>query len=267
MSSACFAGAMTDDAGASTPYEWAGGLPAFTRMTRLFYGTYVPADPLLAPLFADMADDHPERVAAWLAEVFGGPQRYSETYGGYPWMVSQHRGRRLTEEQRARWAALLYRSAQEAGLPNDPEFQSLFHAYIEWGSRLAVENSQVDADPPANLPMPHWDWTTAAGPPRRSVREEGRPAPAPAEENDAMSDPLPGPDTPVSFDAHVKGLFREQDRKSMQFAFDLWEYDDVRDHADEIAERLEDGSMPCDDPWPPERVAVFARWVEAGMPE
>ncbi|HEX6509838.1 MAG TPA: CDGSH iron-sulfur domain-containing protein [Chloroflexota bacterium] len=59
----------------STPtiFEWAGGLPALTRMTRLFYEKHVPQDPLLAPLFAGMSADHPERVARWLAEVFGGP--------------------------------------------------------------------------------------------------------------------------------------------------------------------------------------------------
>jgi len=42
-------------------------------MTRLFYEKYVPADPLLAPLFADMSADHPQRVAKWLGEVFCGP--------------------------------------------------------------------------------------------------------------------------------------------------------------------------------------------------
>src|SRR4029453_9724911 len=44
-----------------TLFEWAGGLPALTRMTRIFYGKYVPEDPLLSALFADMAPDHPER--------------------------------------------------------------------------------------------------------------------------------------------------------------------------------------------------------------
>jgi truncated hemoglobin YjbI len=43
-------------------------------MTRLFYEQYVPADPLLAPVFADMSPDHPQRVAKWLGEVFGGPR-------------------------------------------------------------------------------------------------------------------------------------------------------------------------------------------------
>ena len=32
--------------------EWAGGLPALTRMTRLFFEKYVPADAALAPAHA-----------------------------------------------------------------------------------------------------------------------------------------------------------------------------------------------------------------------
>src|SRR6478752_5688146 len=59
-----------------TLYEWAGGFTALTRMTRIFYEKYVPEDALLAPLFANMRPDHPERVASWLGEVFGGPDVY-----------------------------------------------------------------------------------------------------------------------------------------------------------------------------------------------
>jgi len=43
---------VTDPDREPTIFEWLGGLPALTRMTRLFYGKYIPADPLLAPLFA-----------------------------------------------------------------------------------------------------------------------------------------------------------------------------------------------------------------------
>jgi CDGSH-type Zn-finger protein/truncated hemoglobin YjbI len=97
-----------------TMFEWCGGLPALTRMTRLFYERHVPEDPLLAPLFATMAPDHPERVARWLGEVFGGASLYSDSYGGYQRMLSQHLGKSLTEEMRARWVELLCRSAEEA---------------------------------------------------------------------------------------------------------------------------------------------------------
>ncbi len=41
--------------GEPTLFQWAGGLPALTRMTRLLYEKLVPADDLLAPVFAGMA--------------------------------------------------------------------------------------------------------------------------------------------------------------------------------------------------------------------
>ena len=244
-----------------TIFEWAGGLPALTRMTRLFYEKFVPEDPLLAPLFATMSADHPQRVAKWLAEVFCGPDAYSTEFGGYPRMISQHLGKRLTEEQRTRWVTLLLRSAWEAGLPNDAEFRSAFGAYIEWGSRLAVENSQAGAVPPERMPMPRWDWNTAAGPPGSRVSALAR-----SRDTDDQPVVLPAPGEAVSFAAHVKTMFRRRDRQSMRFAFDLWSYDDVAAHADSILARLQAGTMPCDGAWPSSQVEVFQRWVETNKP-
>jgi len=242
-----------------TLFDWAGGLPALTRMTRLFYSKYVPEDPLIGPLFASMSPDHPERVAAWLGEVFGGPKNYSDRYGGYTRMVSQHLGRGLTEEQRARWVALLCRSADEAGLPRDPEWRAAFVAYLEWGSRLALENSQPGAKPPMNMPVPRWWWVCDATPGSRVSAL----AP-PSDEPGAAA--LPESTERVTFEAHIRPLFRRTDRQSMLFAFDLWNHADVVRHAAEILSRLENGSMPCDGAWPRERVDIFRRWVESSMP-
>jgi truncated hemoglobin YjbI len=243
-----------------TLFEWCGGLPALTRMTRLFYQKYIPADPMLEPIFANMAADHPERVAKWLGEVFGGPAYYSAEYGGYPRMVSQHLGRCLTEESRARWVALMAQSASEAGLPNDAEFRSAFVSYLEWGSHLAVENSQATSHPPQQMPMPRWDWGTA-GPPGTRIS-----ALAPAEQRQP---PMvqPAADEPVEFEKHIKPLFRARDRQSMKFAFDLWSYVDVKTHAAAILDQVSNGSMPCDGSWPAERVSVLQRWIDSGMAE
>jgi truncated hemoglobin YjbI len=227
-------------------------------MTRLFYERYVPEDPLLAPLFANMSPDHPERVAKWLGEVFGGPPAYSEQYGGYSRMVHQHIGKGLTEEKRARWVTLILRSADETGMPRDPEFRSAFASYIEWGSRLALENSQAGAEPPEHMPMPHWSWGTA-GPPGSRVS-----AMSSADDGDEQPVILPAADETVSFAKHIKPLFRQRDRQSMKAAFDLWSYDDVSGRADDILERLANGSMPCDGAWPAEKVQVVQRWVESG---
>ncbi|WP_414937380.1 hypothetical protein [Amycolatopsis sp. cmx-11-51] len=67
-----------------------------------------------------MDPGHPEHVAVWLAEVFGGPETYSHDHGGHRHMVGRHLGRAITEEQRRRWVNLLLDAADEAGLPADP---------------------------------------------------------------------------------------------------------------------------------------------------
>jgi len=73
-------------------------------------------------------------------------------------------------------------------------------------------------------------------------------------------------DQPLTFEQDIKPLFREGDRQSMKWAFDLWSYDDVAQNSDAILERLRNGTMPCDGAWPDEQVAVFQRWADAGSP-
>jgi hypothetical protein len=70
----------------------------------------------------------------------------------------------------------------------------------------------------------------------------------------------------VSFEEHVKPLFRERDHDSMGFAFDLWSYDDVSRHADAILGAVKAGSMPCDGAWEPEQVELLERWIASGKP-
>jgi hypothetical protein len=70
----------------------------------------------------------------------------------------------------------------------------------------------------------------------------------------------------VSFGTDIRPLFRPEDAEAMSWAFDLDSYEDVTEHAEAIYDRLADGSMPCDDPWPDERVQVFRDWIDAGMP-
>src|SRR5690242_19424450 len=213
-----------------TLFEWAGGLPALTRMSRRLYEKHVPADETLAPLFADMAPGYPQREAAVIAAAFGGPA------------APQAPVRPDTSaEQRARCAALAVQAADEAGLPADPPFRSALVSYLEWSSRAT------------DAPAPAWDWGPA-GPPM--------PAQPSTEQDEPVT--LPGPDETVSFAAHVKPLFREHDRKSMTFAFDLWSQADVQAHATGILERLVNGTMPCDGAWPQDKIDVFRRWIESG---
>ncbi|TDV40395.1 group II truncated hemoglobin [Actinophytocola oryzae] len=140
-----------------TLYEWLGGAPALEKLFSRFYEK-VPDEPLLAPLFAHMDPHHAQHVAAWVGEVFGGPKAYSSARGGHAHMISRHAGRAITEEQRRRWVNLLVDTADEVGLPTDPEFRASFVGYLEWGSRLAVVFSAPGADTPGPEEMPTWDW-------------------------------------------------------------------------------------------------------------
>jgi hemoglobin len=140
-----------------TLYEWAGGAPALRKLFERFY-EHVRDDEVLAPVFAGMDANHPQHVAAWLGEVFGGPTDYSAARGGHAHMIKRHLGRELTEQQRRRWVNLLQDTADEVGLPNDPEFRASFVGYLEWGTRMAVMFSQPGMAAPEDSPMPTWDW-------------------------------------------------------------------------------------------------------------
>jgi len=154
---------MPSREGAPTLFEWMGGMPAIERLFSVLYSK-VPSDPILAPVFAGMPPEHFKHVAAFVAEVFGGPRVYSREMGGHPHMLSRHVGRKLSQEQRARWMQLLLQCADEIGLPADPEFRSALVAYLEWGSRIAVLTSQSDSAPSADSPMPRWGWGEVGGP-------------------------------------------------------------------------------------------------------
>jgi hypothetical protein len=68
----------------------------------------------------------------------------------------------------------------------------------------------------------------------------------------------------ITFERDIRPLFRERDVRSMSFAFDLSLYEDVRSNAEAIYAKLADGSMPCDDRWPADKVERFRTWIDAG---
>jgi hemoglobin len=144
-----------------TIYEWAGGRAAFERWLNAFYDL-VEHDDLLAPLFGGrVGEEHRRNVVTWWCEVMGGPADYSRQLGGYERMLGRHRGLAITPEQRLRFVTLLSRAADEAELPGDPELRAALIGYAEWGTRLAMHNSQSGAEVAAHAPVPRWGWGVA----------------------------------------------------------------------------------------------------------
>ena len=101
---------------------------------------------------------HVEHLAAWLGEVFGGPDSYTRELGGHGALLRHHANRSITEAQRQRFVEVFLEAADEAGLPNDERFRRRFREYIEWGSRIAVEISEPGADITTHEPVPRWGW-------------------------------------------------------------------------------------------------------------
>jgi CDGSH-type Zn-finger protein/truncated hemoglobin YjbI len=234
-------------------YEWCGGITALARMTRLLFERYVPEDPVLEPLFANASAEQPQRVAEWLGEALGGPPGDQDWRGDYANLLGALAGRVFGEPERARWVTLLFRSAREAGLPTDSEFWSAFTACVEWESRQLALWSGGDLTSPSD--RTRWDWGPA-GPPK--------PPSEPVADMPSAEATVPGEGEQVGFGAHIQPLFRPSDRRAMSFAFDLWSYDQVKQHAEAIVDRLRAGSMPCDAPWPEDKTELFQRWIDEG---
>jgi hemoglobin len=144
-----------------TIYEWGGGAEAFSRWLNTFYDL-IEQEPTIAPLFGGtVSAAHREHATAWWCEVMGGPADYTEHHGGYEHMVAEHRDLAITPAQRLRFVTLLSQAADDAGMPDDPEFRAAIVGYAEWGSRLALHNSQPGADVFAHAPVPRWGWGVA----------------------------------------------------------------------------------------------------------
>ena len=150
-----------DEPGLPTLFEWAGGLEAVRRLIDAFYDR-VEADDLLSPFFpGGVSEIHRAHVAAWWSEVLGGPPVYTDEHGGYQAMLAHHRDLAITAAQRHRFASTMSLAADDAGLPEDPEFRAAIIGYVEWGTRLAMQNSLPGAEVVEQAPVPRWGWGVA----------------------------------------------------------------------------------------------------------
>lgn len=150
----------------TTLYEHAGGEEALHRLEELFY-TKVLADPLLKTLFTERRPHHVEHLTWFTAESFGGPDRFTRQLG-FQHVIDAHRHLNITDEQRERFVALYMEALDEAGLPDDEPFREAVRSHVEFGARVAQQNSwaETDADLHPIRSVPHWPWppTTSSAP-------------------------------------------------------------------------------------------------------
>jgi hemoglobin len=139
-------------------FEFAGGEEALHRLESVFYAS-VLADPLLKPLFGGGKPEHVDRLTAFTAESFGGPDRFSRELG-FTHLIAVHRGLHIREEQRARFVELYMAALDKAAMPNDEAFRKAVREHVEFGSRVAMQNSNAatDAELHPLRTVPKWTW-------------------------------------------------------------------------------------------------------------
>lgn len=140
--------------------EHAGGEPALRRFIGAFYASML-ADPVLQPLFGAGRPEHVDQLTAFDCESFGGPDRFTQTMGGFQHLIDVHRGLRISEPQRQRFVELYLAAADTAGLPDDPGFREALRSHVEFGSHIAMQNShaQTDAELHPLRKVPLWQWS------------------------------------------------------------------------------------------------------------
>src|SRR4029450_5879959 len=102
-----------------TIFEHLGGAAAVRRLADAQYRRCL-THPLLRQVFGTRGrPGHVEHLAAWLGEVFGGPDSYTRELGGHGALLRHHANRSITETQRRRFVEIFLEAADEAGVPND----------------------------------------------------------------------------------------------------------------------------------------------------
>jgi hemoglobin len=147
-----------------TLFEFAGGEPAFLALAAAHHARCV-ADPELNHPFshADLNPRHVERLAAYWAEVMGGPPRFTAEYGDQSGLLQMHAGNGDMSDLGRRFVECFAAAADDAGLPADPRFRSVLRAYMQWAVDDVLAYSAEDAVVPAGRPMPQWSWDGPVG--------------------------------------------------------------------------------------------------------
>ncbi len=142
-----------------TLFDFAGGEPAFLALAAAHHARCV-ADPELNHPFShpDQHPQHVERLAAYWAEVMGGPPAYSQSCGRQSSVLQMHAGNGDMGDLGERFLRCFDAAADDAGLPADPDFRDALHAYMRWAVDDVLSYSPRDAVVAAGAAMPRWGW-------------------------------------------------------------------------------------------------------------
>ena len=123
-----------------TPFEQMGGADTFEHLVDGFYDR-VQRDDVLAPMYpAEDWEGARWRLAAFLAQYWGGPTEYSDRRG-HPMLRARHTPFRVDAEARTRWLTHMRSSLDELALP--AEHDAALWDYLKRAA-FAMQNVQEE---------------------------------------------------------------------------------------------------------------------------
>jgi hemoglobin len=140
-------------------YEFAGGDSAFVALATAHHARCL-ADPELNHPFSH-PNQHPlhvERLAAYWAEVMGGPADFSEECGDQTALLRMHAGCGDMSDLGRRFLGCFVAAMDDAGLPADPQFRDALRGYMEWAVAQMIGYPDDAANVPVGIPVPRWSW-------------------------------------------------------------------------------------------------------------
>jgi hemoglobin len=142
-----------------TLYEFAGGDAAFLALATAHHVRCLEDPELNHPFsHADQNPQHVERLAAYWAEVMGGPPRYSRLGVDQSALLHMHAGNGDMSDLGQRFLDCFVLAADDAGLPDDAAFRAALRAYMTWALEEVLTYSDDAGTVPSGVPMPHWSW-------------------------------------------------------------------------------------------------------------
>ena len=141
-------------------FEFAGGEAAFLALAQAHHARCL-ADPELNHPFShpDQHPQHMERLAAYWAEVLGGPPAYSDgCRGDQSALLDMHAHNGPMDDLGDRFVACFAAAMDDARLPEDNEFRAAMHAYMRWAVDDVLVYAPLDAVVPQGARIPRWGW-------------------------------------------------------------------------------------------------------------
>ncbi len=142
-----------------TLFDFAGGEHAFLALASAHHARCLRDADLNHPFsHPGQHPEHVERLAAYWAEVMGGPPRYSQTCGDHSTVLHMHAGNGDMGDLGRRFVDCFVGAIDDAGLPDDPEFRTALRAYMQWAVDDVLAFSDAGAAVPKGVAVPHWSW-------------------------------------------------------------------------------------------------------------